>query len=169
MDDGDGRINTLAHEQERRPGQVHVEFEQIQIDAGDAQETDADELFGSVLDLVQTNNLLVEAVAIPSGIAAEHDEQGLAGALRLGPRRFPRRMPAVLRRGLRGGSLGGCDGRGEQDLGNGQPTLHGNLQPLCEWNVEAVEPLFFFVHRGGERAFGKELLQSRELGLLQSA
>jgi hypothetical protein len=71
------------HEQ-RRPGQVPVELEEIEVDAGDAQQADADEALGDVFDLGQTNDLFVETEAIASRVAAEHDHERLAGLLGLG-------------------------------------------------------------------------------------
>lgn len=76
-------------DEERGPRQVQVELEVIEIDAGNARQADADELLGDVLNLVQTNNLLVEAEAVPSGLATEDDEQRLAAAPRFRPGGFP--------------------------------------------------------------------------------
>ena len=72
-------------EEEGIPGQVEVELEAAQVDAGDLHQPDADESVGDVGDiLVETNNLLVEIGAVASGLAAEDEEDRLAGSLCLG-------------------------------------------------------------------------------------
>ncbi|MSQ97159.1 MAG: hypothetical protein EXR98_21760 [Gemmataceae bacterium] len=90
----------LGIQEKRRPGQVPVELEEVEIDPLDAQEADADELTGEIVDLLQTDNLPVKRVAIPSGVAAKHKHERLAGLLRQRFRGAQVGQPALLRRDL---------------------------------------------------------------------
>jgi hypothetical protein len=61
-----------------------VELEAAQVRARDPDQADADELVGEVGDIgVESNNLLVDVGAVPSGLAAEDEEDRFAGPLRL--------------------------------------------------------------------------------------
>ena len=73
--------------QKRGPGQIVIEFKQIQIGAGDADQTNADELVREIVDFFQTDNLQVKLLAVPSRIAAKNHHHGLAGleSLSAGP------------------------------------------------------------------------------------
>ena len=84
-------------QEEHVPGQVVVELEAAQVHPGDLDQADADELVGDFGDvLVETNNLLVDRGAVASGLAAEDEEDRLAGPLRLGLRGGVVGVPAVL-------------------------------------------------------------------------
>ena len=76
-----------------------VEFETAEVYAGDLDQADANELIGTVGNvLFETNNLLVEGGAVASGFAPEDEEDGLAGPLRLRLRGGVVAVPAVLGR-----------------------------------------------------------------------
>jgi hypothetical protein len=71
-------------QEEAVPGQVEVEIEEVEVEAGDPVEPDQDELFGDVGDLLQTNNLFVKRFRVRSGHSPEDEEDRLAGLTCLG-------------------------------------------------------------------------------------
>src|SRR5262249_542640 len=82
-------------------------------------QADADEPFGGGSDrLLETNNLLVEGFAVPSGFAPKNEEDRFAGAPRLGRRGRVVGIPAksggveLRRRGARGDDCERQDGEG---------------------------------------------------------
>ncbi|MHC4876485.1 MAG: hypothetical protein ACYTGL_08295 [Planctomycetota bacterium] len=61
---------------------VVVELEDAQVGTLDLRQTDENEVFSEIADLVETNNLLVEFAAVRSGHAAEDQHDRLALPLR---------------------------------------------------------------------------------------
>src|SRR5262249_1526893 len=113
-------------QEERRPGEVVVEVEHVEVDAAHVDHTGEDELPREVGDLlVETNNLFVEALAVQSALAAEDEEDRLAAVAGGGP------CPGVV--GDPGGVLivtregrGGAKAEGQYEGSDG-PGRHRNL------------------------------------------
>jgi hypothetical protein len=70
---------TVGVHEKRGPGQIMIKIENVQVESGDLQKPYPHERVRHSGDLVQTNNLLVPLMAIPSGIAAEDEKDWLAG------------------------------------------------------------------------------------------
>ena len=144
-------------------------------------EPDADELVGDVVQwLGETNNLLVELGAVRSGLAAEDDEQRLAGPLGLGPGGGVVGVPAGrLRVPLLGERRGrqdetrrerhiastqltraiGQDNRIEQDSGNdtvvcseSRPSVHP-VKTLTQSGSRTLAPVSVYRKSSGSLAF----------------
>jgi hypothetical protein len=75
-------------EEQCDPRQIVIEIENVKVLAADFEQTHADELVGHDRNLLETNNLFVELLAVASRLAAEDDEQRFAAAPRCGPRRL---------------------------------------------------------------------------------
>src|SRR5262249_44260371 len=99
------RVNFLVGiEEEHHEGEVVIELEEVQIEVVDARQADANELISQLFDLLQTDNLPVENVAIDSRHTAQDDHQGFAGLPRLCPALVEAEGPAVLEGILLAGS-----------------------------------------------------------------
>jgi hypothetical protein len=115
-------------QEEPVPGTVVIELEQVEVGPGDADEADPDELIGDLIEgFGETDNLPVEFGKVPSGLAAECDEQRLAGPLGLGLGGGVVGMPTGC---LRVPLLG--DGGGHDEKGNDDDCSHGQSGSLTE-------------------------------------
>jgi hypothetical protein len=116
-----------VHE-ENGEGEVVVEGVDPQVDAGNVEDARADvalrrleELFGG------TSNLLVEGLAVPSGLSAEDDQEGLARGEGVPPGRLEIEPPGELRVTDVGGGLRPARSEEEgQDPGR-SGTRHGSF------------------------------------------
>jgi hypothetical protein len=69
----------LGAQEEGHEGQVVVELEEVQVEAVDARQADADELLSDTPEAFQTDNLPVKVVAGRSGDATQEDHNWSAG------------------------------------------------------------------------------------------
>src|SRR5262249_3571620 len=130
---------------------VEVKLEAAEVHPGDLGQANADELVRDVRDvLMETNNLLVKGGTVASRLAAEDEEDRLAGALGLGPAGLVVGIPTVPGGG---GRRPGRRAAGEREKGGqNQDAVHeGDLRRGT---------------RGGRRAAPRDSLALFLLGLL---
>jgi hypothetical protein len=92
--------------------QVVIKLEQVEVDAVEARQPDANELIGEVLDAFETDNLPVKLATGDSRVAPQDDHERLAALAPLGLTLVETKNPAVPQRFRIQDQMAGATGLG---------------------------------------------------------
>jgi hypothetical protein len=93
-----GEYLPLGAQKKDHQRQVQIKLEQVEVDAVEARQPDANELVGEILDAFETDNLPVKLAAGDSRVAPQDHHEGLASLVRLGLAFLEIENPAVPQR-----------------------------------------------------------------------